>query len=76
MNEHHLSPRAKAEQKVRIETQIHRRRAAKASGPMEAEWDYSQGQPSSQGQVDLSLVEPSMPVALPLIVRDREAPSY
>ncbi|MDH5639703.1 MAG: hypothetical protein OEY28_00305 [Nitrospira sp.] len=75
MNELHLFPRAKAERKVRIETQIHRRRAAKASGPMEAEWDCSQGRPSSQGQVDFSLVEPNVSVSLRLIVRDGEAPS-
>lgn len=34
--------------KTRIETQIHRRRKAKASGPMESEWDISQPQPSAQ----------------------------
>jgi hypothetical protein len=32
----------------RIETQIHRRRKAKASGPMESEWDISQQQPPGQ----------------------------
>jgi len=32
----------------RIETQIHRRRKAKASGPMESEWDMSQHQPPGQ----------------------------
>ena len=34
--------------KARIETQIHRRRKAKASGPMESEWDISQPQPSAR----------------------------
>lgn len=34
--------------KTRIETQIHRRRKAKAFGPMESEWDISQPQPSPQ----------------------------
>jgi hypothetical protein len=34
--------------KTRIETQIHRRGKAKASGPMESEWDISQPQPSAR----------------------------
>lgn len=32
-------------QKIRIETQIHRRRKAKALSPLEAEWDSSQPLP-------------------------------
>ncbi len=34
--------------KKRIDTQIHRRRAAPASGSMESEWDVSQGKPPSR----------------------------
>lgn len=33
--------------KRRIETQIHRRRKAKAVPPLEAEWDVESNQPSS-----------------------------
>jgi hypothetical protein len=32
----------------RIETQIHRRRKAKAFSPLEAEWDVTQGTPPTQ----------------------------
>ncbi len=47
----------RSQEKGRIETQIHRRRAAKAAGPMEAEWDGSHDQPPTQ----LRMVLPSAP---------------
>lgn len=36
------------EKRPRIETQIHRRRKAKAFSPLESEWDLSQGTPPTQ----------------------------
>lgn len=41
MNPKSMNPKSKE----RIDTQIHRRRAAPASGAMKAEWDISEGQP-------------------------------
>ncbi len=43
-----LSSDEHAQPPLRIETQIHRRRSAKAFGPMEAEWDCSHDQPPAQ----------------------------
>jgi hypothetical protein len=51
MNGHHhqTPPRsAGSPEEVRIETQIHRRRKAKALSPLEPEWDISQSAPPSQ----------------------------
>ena len=56
MDDHVFLP-VRSQEKGRIETQIHRRRAAKATGPMEAEWDGSHDQPPTQ----LRLVLPSVP---------------
>ncbi|MDH5668774.1 MAG: hypothetical protein OEY86_12250 [Nitrospira sp.] len=56
MRDRVFSP-VRSQEKGRIETQIHRRRAAKAAGPMEAEWDDSHDQPPTQ----LRLVLPSAP---------------
>jgi len=55
-----LSSRLPSQGKARIETQIHRRRSAKAAGPMEAEWDCSQGQPPTQLRMVVPLA-PSRP---------------
>ena len=56
MRDRVFSP-VRSQEKGRIETQIHRRRAAKAAGPMEPEWDGSHDQPPTQ----LRLVLPSAP---------------
>lgn len=51
MNGHHdqLPPESPdSGKKNRIETQIHRRRKAKALSPLESEWDSSQLEPPSQ----------------------------
>lgn len=55
-----LSSPLPSQGKVRIETQIHRRRSAKAAGPMEAEWDCSQEQPPTQLRMVVRL-EPARP---------------
>jgi hypothetical protein len=48
-NDETTPPRSAASRKKdRIETQIHRRRKAKASSPLEPEWDISQPNPPSQ----------------------------
>lgn len=48
-NDETTPPRSAASSKKdRIETQIHRRRKAKASSPLEPEWDISQPNPPSQ----------------------------
>lgn len=44
----------KPKSKERIDTQIHRRRAAPASGAMETEWDISEGQPPVQLRITSS----------------------
>lgn len=44
--------------KDRIETQIHRRRKAKALTPLEPEWDISQPDPPSQLRMSPSPVPP------------------
>lgn len=41
-------------QKVRIETQIHRRRKVKALSPLESEWEISQAGPASCGSNEQS----------------------
>lgn len=56
MGDRVFSP-VRSQEKGRIETQIHRRRAAKAAGPMEAEWDGAHDQPPTQ----LRLVLPPAP---------------
>lgn len=51
MNGHHdQTPPGSAgsREEARIETQIHRRRKAKALSPLEPEWDISQPSPPSQ----------------------------
>lgn len=44
--------------KKRIETQIHRRRAAPASGSMESEWDASRAEPPNRLKMMPSAEQP------------------
>jgi hypothetical protein len=49
---------ARSFKKKRIETQIHRRRAAPASGSMESEWDASQEEPPNRLKMMPSPAQP------------------
>jgi len=60
--------------KDRIETQIHRRRKAKASSPLEPEWDISQSGPPSQLRMSPSLKHPPDLLKHPKAALDRSVP--
>lgn len=49
---------ARSFKKKRIETQIHRRRVASASGSMESEWDASRAEPPNRLKMMPSAEQP------------------